>query len=247
MNHAELRYADYCRLRVHVDAGMLMKFLESSSNFSSKLQRGVLKAGDALDLRTTMIKVLEDIKFWKGEPMSLVANRLSKLADKYGMSVRGVCKFPDLLEEVDLEKNDIDDHVIAEAEAKDRIFMAKIQQRVAALNAKIIERERKALGLCDSPKTTAREEGVAPVSKGKPKEDGKRKKIYGYPATSVIRWMGKEGFSYEEAAKVLKHFGCDTAKNTVKIQLVAGKRGERGDPADLTLTQERELHKISGI
>lgn len=249
MNEAELYYADHHSLRVHINAGKLLKLLESSSNFSNKLQRGVLKATDALDLRTTMIKVLDDVQFWKGEPMGMIANKLSKLANNHGMSIKGVCRFPDLLEEVGLEANDIDPSDISEAEAKDRVDWATIQQRVDALNLKVKEREQKALEQFTAPKAAAVKEVLASTP-SKPKTNatgGKKAKIFGFPLTAVVRWMGKEGYSYPQVVSVLQHFDCEVVIVTVKIQMSAGKKGQRGPPADLSLSQERQLHEISGI
>lgn len=252
MNEAELTYASHSSLRVHINAGKLLKLLEVSSNFSNRLQRGVLKATDALDLRTTMIKVLDDVQFWKGEPMGMIANKLSKLADAHGMSVRGVCKFPDLLEEVGLEENDVDPSDIIEAEAKDRMAWAKIQSRVDALNEKIKEREKKALERLGAPppkaKSAPKEEPSPTPTKQKVKErTGKKAKIFGFPLTAVVRWMGKEGFNYSQVVTVVEHFEFEVVEVTLKIQLSAGKKGLRGPPADLTLSQERQLHKIAGI
>lgn len=70
---------------------------------------------------------------------------------------------------------------------------------------------------------------------------GKRQKIFGHPVTSVLRWMGKEDWTKDDAKKALRKLGINTADSTIDIQLRAGKRGERGDPAILTGKQENEL------
>lgn len=61
--------------------------------------------------------------------------------------------------------------------------------------------------------------------------------LFNKQPTEVIRWMGKNGWTAKEASMVLKNLGVDVAEATVKTQLAAGKKGQRGAPADLTLEQ----------
>lgn len=61
--------------------------------------------------------------------------------------------------------------------------------------------------------------------------------LWGNQPTAVMRWMGKEGWSPQEASKVLKEMGVDGAEATVKIQVRAGATGQRGAAAALTEEQ----------
>lgn len=72
-------------------------------------------------------------------------------------------------------------------------------------------------------------------------EKKERVGVFGYAATAVIRWMGKNKWSTEDAAKALKSFGVSVAEATIKIQLKAGQTGERGDPAPISKSEEKKL------
>lgn len=65
--------------------------------------------------------------------------------------------------------------------------------------------------------------------------------LWGHQPTAVIRWMGKEGFSFQEAQAALQASGVDVAPGTIRAQLLAGRTGQRGAPAPLTLEQIEEL------
>jgi len=73
-------------------------------------------------------------------------------------------------------------------------------------------------------------------------ESGKRDKVFGFPATAVLRWMGKEGWSKAEARKALDSLGAEVADATIAAQLRAGATGERGPPAALSSSQENDLY-----
>lgn len=74
-----------------------------------------------------------------------------------------------------------------------------------------------------------------------------RTTIFGHPVTAVLRWMGKQGWTFDHAARAVSSFGADIAGGTIKIQLKAGRKGERGEPAAITPDQEKELKKVSGL
>lgn len=68
--------------------------------------------------------------------------------------------------------------------------------------------------------------------------------LWGNQPTAVLRWMGANGWSKEEAARVMEKRGVSVSKNTVQIQVAAGKKGKgRGDPAALTKEQAEELER----
>lgn len=88
---------------------------------------------------------------------------------------------------------------------------------------------------------TARAEKIA---NGDPVRSVKRGTIFDFPVTAVLRWMGKERWTFEQARKVVNSHGCDEiADATVRAQLLAGRKGERGDPAKLNKSQIQELNK----
>jgi len=68
-----------------------------------------------------------------------------------------------------------------------------------------------------------------------------------YPVTSVLRWMGKNGFSFEQARKALSSVQCDEVNDTtLRIQLAAGAKGQRGEPAPLTTTEANAITAAGG-
>ncbi len=72
----------------------------------------------------------------------------------------------------------------------------------------------------------------------------KRASLFGQPVTAVIRWMGDDGWSFDQAYAALAKLKIPVADTTIKAQLRAGQRGERGDPAKLSATQEHELYAL---
>ncbi len=58
--------------------------------------------------------------------------------------------------------------------------------------------------------------------------------LLGKSLTSVLRWMGKHGWTVERAAEVLIANKIDCAESTLKSQIVAGANGHRGPPAKLS-------------
>ena len=86
------------------------------------------------------------------------------------------------------------------------------------------------LGFADKP---VRESGES----GK----GNRYTIFGKSVTSVLRWMGKQGWEFEDARKAVRSAGCECSDVTIRIQLLAGADGKRGKPARLTKEQQLAL------
>lgn len=73
--------------------------------------------------------------------------------------------------------------------------------------------------------------------------------IFDHPATNVIRWMGKNDFSYDEtmaAFKALKITKLPT-EGTIRSQLHHGKAGTRGEPAKLTAEQIKKLRAVAKV
>ena len=69
-----------------------------------------------------------------------------------------------------------------------------------------------------------------------------RAQVCGYPATAVLRWMGLNGWKYVDARAALNASGAAGISDvTIRIQLLAGKKGERGEPAAINKSQAKEL------
>lgn len=69
-----------------------------------------------------------------------------------------------------------------------------------------------------------------------------RNTLHGFAATAIVRWMGKEGVDFARAKAILVANGLsDLSDSTIKIQLRAGAKGERGEPAALTAEQAAAL------
>ncbi len=80
-------------------------------------------------------------------------------------------------------------------------------------------------------------DGPAPAKKGTTRDT-----LFGYPVTSVIRWMGKDCWGWDEAKTALSMLKVRVADATIHAQLRAGKKGERGPPAPLNSSEEKKLY-----
>lgn len=74
-----------------------------------------------------------------------------------------------------------------------------------------------------------------------------RMSIWGHPATAVLRWMGKQRFTKDQALAALEDLKRDSELDklpspaSISIFLQAGRTGRRGEPAKLTADQEKKL------
>lgn len=68
--------------------------------------------------------------------------------------------------------------------------------------------------------------------------------IFGKSVASVVRWMGKNNFSYEQCLNALKHKNVSPLprERYLKHLLSWGKEGIRGAPAELTSDEMMVLH-----
>lgn len=68
--------------------------------------------------------------------------------------------------------------------------------------------------------------------------------IFGHSVASVIRWMGKNNFSFDQAINALRHKNVSPLPRDryIKHLLAWGKAGERGAPAALTSDEMTVLH-----
>lgn len=82
---------------------------------------------------------------------------------------------------------------------------------------------------------------TAETVEGQPVQVRKQQELFGTTVTAVLRWMGLNGWSFPEATKAMAGMGMEVASATIRAQLLAGARGERGEPAQLTKAQAKEL------
>lgn len=100
-------------------------------------------------------------------------------------------------------------------------------------------------GVKQAPTPFPPKEAKPPAPKA-PKPRG----IYGHAATAILRWMGAEKWTREEAMKALKSLGSDVVEATANIQMKAGAKGGdcggRGPVPNLTPEQRAELEAKVG-
>lgn len=131
--------------------------------------------------------------------------------------------------------------------AADRIKKTRVKVEAYAhyLNE---ERERLLKELEDADNHLRKQ--IEDFAAARPKDaDGKettvpRDKLWDFSVTAVIRWMGKERFSFEQCRTALAKQKITVADATIRAQLLAGRKGERGIPASLTAFQEKELRGL---
>ena len=64
-----------------------------------------------------------------------------------------------------------------------------------------------------------------------------------YAPTAVLRYMGSEGWDIADAIRVIGQLAT-VAEATAKIQVRAGAKGERGEPAPLSEKEQAVLNKM---
>jgi hypothetical protein len=64
-------------------------------------------------------------------------------------------------------------------------------------------------------------------------------KVFGYSATAILRWMGREGWDVASAFAVLQLFGAAVNEGTVRCQIKGW--ATRGLVPELTAEQEKEI------
>ncbi len=67
--------------------------------------------------------------------------------------------------------------------------------------------------------------------------------LMGHPVTAILRRLGKEGVTVSHAKAIMKAQKVKTSDATISIQVSAGrnKNTDRGEPADITQAQVKEL------
>lgn len=165
---------------------------------------------------------------------TMVAAMLADLADREGVTPAYTAGNAELLASVGLAPETVTPGVVASA---NRLFRKALDITLA--RAKPAQVQQTSKEQPDSSGQTVIE----------PKETRKvcRAMLFGHSITAVIRRLGKEGWEYDDV-----YFLCgqtevgakELAPTTIRIQLAAGKKGERGEPAPLTSEQLAWCRKV---
>lgn len=168
-----------------------------------------------------------------------VAIQLARLAIASCKSVQALCKKPHVLSAFGVEPADVSDEVLHEA--------VKLHQKMPPLlepDVRYLKRIQKGT-VADQDVPMGDVPSPVPA---KPKGERKqvRAQLFGYSITSVLRWMGKNGWNFEDAAVVCASIGAaKIADVTIRLQLKAGKDGLRGPAAPITPAQAKQLRELS--
>jgi hypothetical protein len=169
------------------------------------------------------------------EKTSDLALRIANLADQNGIYPRHVATDAELLAKLGVDPSELTADIMASA---DRLFYRAIHETMDRINRYNARCTPTILPL-------AEEHFVQPAEESTPKPPRKvtRAQIFGYPVTAVLRWMGKTGWDFEAAITAVTTItnAYSLSPSTVRIQLRAGKKGERGEPADITPSQAKKL------
>lgn len=116
----------------------------------------------------------------------------------------------------------------------------------SASGSSLTKEEKEKAESLKAKKGPEEEKGKTEKQKEGPSTRGQRYELFGYPVTAVFRWMGKQGWSVDDAMKAAAYYNIACSPSTVKIQVKAGAKGERGEPAELSSNQVKELKKVTG-
>ncbi len=68
-------------------------------------------------------------------------------------------------------------------------------------------------------------------------------RLFGQTTTKLLKWMGANGWKWEEAKRVMEGYGFRIQDSTYRGQVWCGKTGQYGEPAELDDKQIAELEK----
>lgn len=180
-----------------------------------------------------------------------VTDRLAIASDREGMEPEGVRKFPDVLKTYSLEGIDITDLMCREARRANAEQFAKLLAKVPKPHNRVEEFVESTSGKKSTPEPkgdSERSEESSVKKKEKERQEAPPKiTLFGYPPTSIVRWLGANGYPLSAAESVVDYYGLPISKSTISTQWRAGTKGERGEPAPLTKEQVAELVKTCKI
>lgn len=196
-----------------------------------------------------------------------IEERLADAADYEGLTVEDLATDAKLLKKHRIAQTKLTGAIIHHAHELNRQRMQALLDMASTRNDEIqkAENERFAITNTESEgertmktKTTKTTKTSEPVEIQKAKASTRKgEKIPAKPAaparslvfdkyapTSVIRWMGTKKWDIADALRACKALMPDIAEATVRIQLNAGKKGERGEPAKLTRDEQKHVNAL---
>lgn len=184
----------------------------------------------------------------KTDKLPLRAARLIEAAENAGVTPTAAATMPELLARFKLTPERVSPGVVGYAEVALATYDRDLRYRVKQYNDKI-DPPKPQPAKAEERSTTAPDEDngdeLVPVARKRKEDKGKaRSNVFGFPVTAVLRWMGLDGFDAQEARACFNALGVEVADATIQIQLRAGKRGERGAPAQLTEEQQDHLRDL---
>ncbi len=162
------------------------------------------------------------------------AEAILKAAEEYAIPCIDVLRFPEVSRFTGLDPEDLTRSSAIQAEALRRERMAEIRNRLEEYNDSIRRpygRQSERYPLENPPIDKPEYQSDR---KKEPLGRGKRQTLEGFPITASLRTLGKEGWNFEDAKEALGKIGIYPADETIRIQLLAGRKGRRGEPAELS-------------
>jgi hypothetical protein len=158
------------------------------------------------------------------------------VAERHGVDCVDVLRIPHLAAETKLHASQLIRSNALQAEAIRREKMEAIQTRLKARNEKI----RPTL----APSEQVAAEPAAPSRSSGKDEPTARQTLEGFAMTAVLRALGKAGWKFEETRTALAALGLTPADGTIRAQLLAGRQGTRGEPANLSQKTLAQLEAV---
>ncbi len=191
--------------------------------------------------------------------------RLARLADRLVLNVRDALTHGNHLERLEIDPKDITPAVIKEAERLDAAWRRSLKDLEGSFNKKHAPQSSAAPVMTERPgkKTTPKAVEPKPAKEpkavkepkakkpAKDKNAPKAKRAGKYPVdlggeeihsvTSVLRWIGANGYDDDDAKRFLAAIGIDGVSSaTIHTQVYWGMTGHELPPADLN-TDEVEV------
>jgi len=164
-------------------------------------------------------------------PVNEAAVRLAHVADQNGMWVHDVVRFEDLLQEADLDGKCVTRELVEEAHQLMMDGLGRLQRIIRKWNGDVNAQDNKDVNVVVLP----RKKPVRAKGNVKPK-------IFGFSVTAVLRWMGANGWDFDDAAIAVETITVTKLSDvTIRLQLKAGRDGKRGAPADISPSQAKQL------
>lgn len=169
-----------------------------------------------------------------------VAVKLAHAADQEGLWAKDAARFEDVLVEYNIDPSNITDAIIREAHGLMMDGLARLQRMIRKMN---LEREGIKDVIIDVDNAEAKIDGR---KKPQRKSGQKRVKLFGFSVTAVLRWMGANDWTFDDAAIAVETLTMTKVSDvTIRLQLKAGREGKRGAPANISKSQAKQLREAA--